>query len=291
MTSTSRPPARRSLNMSDDLDALLQTIHTLRSPGGCPWDRKQSLADATRYLLDEAGELLDAALAADLPHVEEEMADLLFMICFCCEILSESRPVHFHDIARLGNEKLIRRHPHVFGKRQANSSAESQEHWNQIKRAEKRAKGIDVAAESILRDLPAATAPLHQAHEYGKNAAAVGFDWPDIDGVWEKLREELDELREAADQPTEQQREAIEHEVGDLLFAVANLARHLDIQPDVALRKANQRFRSRFAQVEEEFAHDREKMLAASLDELESAWQAAKRGTGQSVGGEPHPDR
>ncbi len=263
--------------MLSEIEALLATIHTLRSPGGCPWDRKQSLTDAARYLLDEAGELLDATLTGDENHAAEELADLLFMICFCCEILGETQPVVFADIARQGNEKLIRRHPHVFGDRQARDTTESQERWNEIKRAEKQAQGIDTDRESLLTDLPASSSPLHQAYRYGKDAADVGFDWADLAGVWDKIQEELEELREVCRQPTSRQEPAaIEHEVGDLLFTVANLARHLRVQPDIALRKANRRFRDRFAQVEQKFAHDRDRMQVASLDELEAAWQEAK---------------
>ncbi len=265
--------------MTSPLESLLETIHVLRSPGGCPWDRRQTLPDAARYLLDEAAELLDAALAGDREGIKEELADLLFMTCFCCEILHESEPADLAEIARLGNEKLIRRHPHVFGDRQAENSTESQEHWNAMKAAEKRARGQVVDRESVLRDLPAAVAPLHQAHTLGRDAAAVGFDWPDTSGVWQKLQEELAELQEAArpaaDGPADPA--AVEHEVGDLLFAVANLARHLGVQPDVALRQANRRFRERFALIEQRYGWNRERMKAASLDELEAAWQAAKK--------------
>jgi MazG family protein len=259
--------------MPSQIEALLRTIHTLRAPGGCPWDRKQSLAAAARYLLDEAGELLDATLTGDTAHIKEELADLLFMICFCTEILGETYPVSLGDIAREGNEKLIRRHPHVFGDREADNTAESQAHWNEIKAAEKKARGIDVGQESVLKELPSSSAPLHQAYSYGEDAAAVGFDWPDVAGVWDKLHEELEELHRATDS------EAVEHELGDLLFATANLARHFGVQPDIALRKANQRFRRRFNHVEERFARDREKLKNATLDELEAAWVEAKKRT------------
>ncbi|PIE76299.1 nucleoside triphosphate pyrophosphohydrolase [bacterium DOLJORAL78_65_58] len=227
--------------------ALLKTIHTLRSPGGCPWDRKQTLVDAARYLMDEGGELVEAALAEDQEGCEEELGDLLFMVCFCAEILGESYPTDMHKVAEVGNRKLIRRHPHVFGDDQARDSGESQERWNAIKAEEKRAKGIDPQKESAVKPMPASTAPLHVAYNYQKNAAGEGFDWPDISGVWEKLHEELDELKEAAHG---QDPAAMEHELGDLLFSVVNLARWLKIQPDMALRRANNRFRRRFIHVE-----------------------------------------
>lgn len=259
--------------MSADFEKLLQTIDTLRNPGGCPWDRKQNLLNAARYLMDEAGELVEAALEGDEEGCEEELADLLFMTSFCTRILSETRKVDMHDIARIGNEKLIRRHPHVFGDERAEDSGESQERWNAIKAEEKRAKGIDPERESALKDMPASTAPLHQAYNYQKDAVAVGFDWPNINGAWEKLEEEMGEFREAVaagEQP------AMEHELGDVLFSVVNVARWLKIQPDMALRTANKRFRSRFHLVEEEYSSTGRSMKDATLEELEAAWQRAK---------------
>lgn len=260
--------------MAGPFAELLATIDTLRSPGGCPWDRKQDLVSASRYLMDEAGELLDAALAGDLEHAREELGDLLFMVSFCCRILSEQLPVTMQDVAREGNAKLVRRHPHVFGDSAAADSEESQERWNAIKDTEKRARGIDPAAESVLKDLPAATAPLHQAHDYQKDAAKVGFDWPDIGGVWAKVREEEEELREAV---TGGDGAHVEHELGDLLFAVVNLSRRLGVQPDLALRKANARFRERFHLLEEEFRSAGKQPADADLEELEAAWRRAKK--------------
>jgi MazG family protein len=256
-----------------DTEALLQTIHTLRSPGGCPWDQKQSLPDAVRYLMDEAGELLDAALDGDVEHITEEMGDLLFMVAFCCEIHGETAPVGFDDVARGGNEKLIRRHPHVFGDENAADQTESQVHWNAIKATERRDRGEPEPDPTALKDLPASSSPLRQAHDYQKNAADVGFDWPEVDGVWEKIREEMGELREAAaaGDPA-----AMEHEVGDILLAVVNLARRLGVESDDALRKANRRFRTRFRGVEQRFA-DHDAMRTAGIEALEEAWQAAKK--------------
>ncbi len=251
---------------------LLETIHTLRSPGGCPWDRKQTLADAARYLLDEAGELLDAALSGDAEHVAEELGDLLFMVAFCCEILGETAPFDFEAVARGGNEKLVRRHPHVFGDVSAADHAESQVHWNAMKAAEKRARGETEPDPTALKDLPASSSPLRQAHTYQRDAAAVGFDWPEISGIWDKVREEMDELADAA---AGDDHGAVEHEVGDILLVVVNLARRLGVEADDALRKANRRFRERFRGVERRF-DDHAAMRAAGLDALEAAWQEAK---------------
>ena len=260
--------------MSGHFEALLQTIHTLRAPGGCPWDRKQTLHDAARYLMDEAGELVDATLAGDLGGAREELGDLLFMVSFCTEILSETEPVTMHDIAREGNEKLIRRHPHVFGDQDARDVGESQERWNAIKREEKRALGLDPDGDSALKDMPASTAPLHQAYNYQKDAADCGFDWPDISGVAAKLAEESDEFAAAV---REGDRAAMQHELGDLLFAIVNLARWHKIQPDMALRQANRRFRDRFHLGEEDFTTRGEKMKDAGIDALEESRQPATR--------------
>lgn len=259
---------------ASDFEALLATIHTLRQPGGCPWDRKQTLTDATRYLMDEAGELVDAALSGDAGHVREELADLLFMTCFCCEILGDSEDVSMLDIARQGNAKLIRRHPHVFGEAQAHEVGASQKLWNEIKAQEKRDRGLDPDAESVLKEMPASTAPLHLAYCWQHDAAGVGFDWPDIGGVRAKLQEELTELEEAvaAGDP-----DAIEHELGDVLFSLVNLARWHHVQPDMALRKANRRFAARFHLIEAHFRRQGREVGSATLDELEAAWQAAKR--------------
>ncbi|MBK7187486.1 MAG: nucleoside triphosphate pyrophosphohydrolase [bacterium] len=260
--------------MPSDFEDLLATIHTLRSPGGCPWDRKQTLVDAARYLLDEAGELVDAALSGDADHVREELGDLLFMTCFCCEILGETAGVSMQDIARQGNAKLIRRHPHVFGDEQAHEVGTSQRLWNEIKAQEKRAKGLDPEAESVLKEMPSSTAPLHLAYRWQHDAADVGFDWPTLDGVNAKLQEELAEFEEAA---ASQDPAAIEHELGDVLFSLVNLARWHHVQPDMALRKANQRFAARFRLVEAQFRAEGRAMGEATLDELEASWQAAKR--------------
>jgi MazG family protein len=260
--------------MPDHFQALLDTIHTLRQPGGCPWDRKQTLLSAARYLMDEAGELVDATLENDLTGAREELADLLFMTCFCTEILSETEPVTMHDIAREGNAKLMRRHPHVFGEAQARDTGESQERWNAIKREEKRALGLDPDGDSALKDMPGATAPLHQAFVYQEGAAECGFDWPDVAGVWAKVREELVELEEAAEKNDPA---AIGHELGDLLFAIVNLARWQGVQPDMALRQANKRFRDRFHLVEEDFKAQNVDMKEAGIEALEDSWQAAKK--------------
>lgn len=264
--------------MAGNFEKLLETITTLRAPGGCPWDRKQSLSDAARYLMDEAGELVDATLAEDYDNVIEELGDLLFMTCFSCEILSDKMAVTMDDVARVGNEKLIRRHPHVFGEAQeASTTGESQERWNAIKAQEKRDKGIDPDKESALKVMPTSCAPLHQAYGFQDNASDVGFDWPEISGVWAKFDEEVAEVKEAIESGD---KAAMQHEIGDLLFSVVNLSRWLKLQPDMALRQANTRFQQRFHLVEEEYSTGEKSMQEAKIEELEAAWQRAKKTLG-----------
>jgi tetrapyrrole methylase family protein/MazG family protein len=260
--------------MPGHFEDLLATIHTLRAPGGCPWDRKQTLHNAARYLMDEAGELVEATLAEDVRGSREELADLLFMTCFCTEILGETEPVTMQDIALEGNQKLIRRHPHVFGGEEAKDTDESQERWNAIKREEKLARGLDPDQDSTLKDMPASTAPLHQAYNYQKDAAGQGFDWPEISGVHAKIEEEMGEFQEAVESGD---RDAMQHELGDLLLSIVNLARWHKIQPDMALRQANNRFRDRYHLVEEDFKSRDVDMKDAGIEALEASWQAAKR--------------
>ena len=178
-----------------------------------------------------------------------------------------------HDVARLGNEKLIRRHPHVFGDAEATTWARARSAGTTSRPQEKRAKGLDPDQESALKDMPAATAPLHQAYRYQNDAADCGFDWPDLAGVWDKLREEIGRGRGSRRRGD---KAAIEHELGDLLFSVVNLARWLDIQPDMALRRANNRFRDRFHLVEAEFRTAKRPLKDAAIDDLEASWQRAK---------------
>lgn len=257
----------------ESFDALVDIMARLRRPDGCPWDREQTHLSVKNNLLEEAYEVVEAIDEGDKDKLCEELGDLLMQVVFHTQIASEQGDFTMDDALQRINEKLVRRHPHVFGDRRAENTGESQQRWNEVKAAEREAKGLPAQPESLLRDLPPATAPLHQARQYQKDAAEVGFDWPDLDGVWAKIAEEEAELRAAAagGDPA-----AVEAEVGDLLFAVVNLARRLGVRPDEALRGTNRRFRNRFRRLEASFGHARERLERASLDELEAAWQAAK---------------
>jgi ATP diphosphatase len=263
------------------LERLLEILARLRGPSGCPWDREQNLASAARYLSDEVHEYVDVAADGDLSQVRQELADLLYMLSFNWLLLFEQDGLDFDDLAREGAEKLIRRHPHVFGEADAHSSADSNLLWNQIKAQEKveAADGVDttVAGDpppaSLLKDLSPSASPLRQAAMYGQGAAATGFDWPDRDAVLAKLHEEIQELREAEQRGDPA---AVAGELGDVLFAVVQLARKLDVDPDVALRRTNRKFARRFHDVEARFDHDPTRMRDAGLDSLHEAYLAAK---------------
>lgn len=269
------------------LEHLLAILEQLRGPEGCPWDRDQDLASAARHLSDEVHEYVDVAVVGDLSQVRKELADLLYMVAFNWLLLSERDGTEFDDLAAEGSQKLIRRHPHVFGDASASTTSDSNLLWNQIKareRAEASAAERDgtsgedpVAAvplpTSALKDLSPSASPLRQATMYGQGAATTGFDWPDGDAVMEKLHEELGELREAK---TQGDGAAVAEELGDLLFAVAQLARKLGVDPDVALRNTNRKFARRFHEVEARFDHDPQRMRSAGLEGLQAAYRAVK---------------
>jgi MazG family protein len=262
------------------LQRLLDILDRLRGPAGCPWDRAQTLATAARYLADEVHEYADVAVAADLTEARKELADLLYMVCFNWQLLNEQSPVAFDDLAHAGAEKLVRRHPHVFGDAQARTEQDSQLLWNRIKAQERAAAaGGDTAAAggasapapaSALKKLAPSVSPLRQAALYGSSAADVGFDWPDAAGALRKLEEELHELRHALG---EGDATAASAELGDVLFAAVQSARKLGVDPDAALREANRRFARRFHQLESAFGHDAQRLRAASPAELLDAWR------------------
>ena len=267
------------------LDDLLFCMQRLRNPQtGCPWDLKQDFASILPHTLEEAYEVADAIERQDWPHLEEELGDLLFQVIFYGQIGSEQQ---LFDVASVIDKlvaKLIRRHPHVFPQGDLASErdpqitpqeAEVSANWEAIKAEEKRllqASGRALPAAGLLTDVPLALPGLSRAVKLQKKASAVGFDWPDIAGVLDKIREELAEV-EAELESGDQQ--ALENEIGDLLFAVTNLARHSRINPEQAIRGTNQRFQSRFEFVEQQIAQQGGWQQATS-EQMETAWQAAK---------------
>jgi MazG family protein len=243
---------------------LVEVMAKLRAPGGCPWDRKQTFDTIKSYLLEEAYEVMDAIDRRDWPSLEEELGDLLLQPVFFAAMAEEQGLFSIVDSLDAINEKLVRRHPHVFGDAQAETPEDVKLRWDEIKKQEKAPAPNASALDAVPRNLPA----LMEAEKIGHKAAATGFEWPNIEGVLDKLREEAGELAQARES---KDREHIEHELGDLLFTFVNLARVLKVDPEQALRKTSSRFRSRFAYVETE------RVEGDSLEKLEELWQRAKR--------------
>lgn len=252
----------------DPLNQLRAVMHQLRAPGGCPWDAEQTHESLLPHLIEEAYEVAEAARSGNKEHLCEELGDLLLQPFFHAEIASETGAFNIDDVARGITEKLIRRHPHVFGNAKAETSDAVLTQWDAIKRAEK-GGGKKPYLHGISMGLPA----LMRAQKLQKKAAKVGFDWPDAAPVLEKVREEADEIAEAV---REQDTAQIQEEIGDLLFTVVNLARKLGVDAELALAHANEKFTQRFHQVEERFDAQGREMSDATLAEMDAVWDEVK---------------
>ncbi len=246
-------------------------IARLRAPDGCPWDRKQTHASLRPFLLEETYEVLEALDRGDPQALQEELGDLLLQIVLHTEIATEEGEFTMPQVIQTVHDKIVRRHPHVFGDVQVESAEEVVRNWEALKRREKQARGEGDGPASVLDGVPAALPALAKAQAVSRKAAKVGFDWPSVEGVWAKVAEELAELQAA---PSPERRAA---ELGDLLFALVNLARHLNIDAETALREATARFMRRFRQMERRALAQGQEMAQLSLDEMDALWEAAKR--------------
>ncbi|MFT4839608.1 MAG: MazG family protein [Planctomycetota bacterium] len=247
---------------------LLRTIARLRAPDGCPWDRKQTTESMAPHLVEEAFEAADALRRGNTDESQAELGDVLVNVTMISQIASEAGQYTADDVAQSAAEKLIRRHPHVFGDQQANSAEMAFKTWETQKQLEKQAAGED---PSVLSGVPKAMPALLRAYRVGEKAAKVGFDWPDRDGPRAKLSEEvaeLDEAMQAGDQAS------IADELGDVLFSVCNLARHLGVNPEVALAATTDKFQARFRHVEQALDYE---FQGKPLADMEAAWDEAKR--------------
>ena len=264
------------------MSRLVRTMATLRSPHGCPWDRKQTHASLRPFLLEETYEALDALDRGDLKALPGELGDVLFQCVFHAQIASEAGAFEMADALTAITAKLIRRHPHVFtasgrpiprrkaaSKRHPRTPAAVLTQWEQLKATEQKDAGVE---KRLLSGVPKSLPALLRAHEIGTRVAAVGFDWPDSAGVMEKIEEEVRELRQALEQSPDRAAE----ELGDVLFSVANLARKLDLEPEAALRMATEKFSTRFAAVEADLEQRGSSVHAATTEEMEAAWQRVK---------------
>ena len=258
-----------------NINNLLEVMARLRDPdNGCPWDVQQDFSTIAPYTIEEAYEVADAIDRGDLEDLRDELGDLLLQVVFHSRMADEQGAFDFDDVAGAIADKMLRRHPHVFGDADV-TDADAQTHaWEEHKRREREAGGADAAVlDGISLGLPA----LMRGAKLGKRAARVGFDWPDVGGVRDKVAEELAELDEAMGAGDDA---AIAEELGDLLFAVAQLARHLTVNPEEALRAANNKFTRRFAALERDLAEEGARWEEQSIDELEARWQAVKRRAG-----------
>ncbi len=251
---------------------LLAVMARLRDPEqGCPWDLAQDYRSIVPHTLEEAYEVAEAIEQGDIDHLPDELGDLLFQVVFYARLGEEEGRFDFADVARGVAEKLRRRHPHVFADVQLDGDAARQAAWEQIKQAEREARGP--VASSLLSDVPRALPALSRAMKLGRRAARVGFDWDNTEGVFDKIYEEIDELRaELGERGTHQRRH---EELGDLLLAITSLARHLELDAESVLRDANRRFEQRFRKVEAELASEGQQPSPALRDEMERLWRQA----------------
>ena len=256
-----------------DINPLLAVMARLREPGGCPWDREQTHESLKPMLVEEAYEVLAAIDAGDDRALCDELGDLLLQVVFHARLAEEAGRFGMAEVIEAIRAKIVRRHPHVFGQARADSSAEVLTQWNRIKEEERAARGQ--SSQSVLDGLAPGLPPLSEAWQLGQRAAREGFDWPEPAGVVDKLREEIVELEEAVRRERPDP-EAIRDEMGDILFSVVNLCRHLGVDPESAVRRANGRFRHRFQQIERRLEAEGRKPRDCGLDELERHWQEAK---------------
>ena len=264
---------------------LVTLMARLRSDNGCPWDREQTYATLAPMLLEEAYEAFEAvedAREGRPSELRDELGDLLFQIVFYAQVARERGEFSIEDVTEAIHSKMVRRHPHVFGDAQADDSAEVLRNWEAIKAEEKRAAGksVEAADLSLLDGISTKAPALMEAHQLTTKAARVGFDWQRVEDIFDKLHEEIDELRVAIrehDESSDEEKQMrVREELGDVLFAVTNIARHLQIEPEAALKVTNRKFRKRFRHIEQRLKERGRTLDAATLDEMEELWQEAK---------------
>lgn len=270
-----KPSLARTGKLFEDLVAVQAR---LRAPGGCPWDREQTHQTLRTYLIEEAYEVLDAIEKGSAAELTEELGDLLLQVLFHADIAREAGAFDISDVITGIRDKLIRRHPHVFANVKATTSGEVLKNWVKLKAKEKQEALPSVAAsedspQSALEGVPRNIPALLEAYQMTRRAGQVGFDWEHVEGIFDKLKEESQELRSAL---AASHRNATEEEVGDILFAAVNLARFLEIDPEVALKHSNLKFKERFQDMERQTARLGRSLSDLSKDELERLWEAAK---------------
>lgn len=264
--------------MSQTFDELVAVMQRLRAPGGCPWDHEQTYASLSQYLLEEAYETFDAIQEADATgdttNLREELGDLLLQVVFHSTIGTERGDFTIDDVSAGVTQKLILRHPHVFGDKKLSRAQDVLDNWDNLKADERAVSGkAEKPKDSILDEVPVHFPGLLEGLKVTKKAAKVGFDWENKEQIFAKIEEETAELRAAIDSGDA---ENISEEVGDLLFAVVNLARHLDVEPETALKKTNRKFRQRFKFIEEQLKLEGRTLEDSNLEEMDTLWNEAK---------------
>ena len=237
---------------------------------GCEWDKEQTFETIAPYTIEEAYEVADAIERSNKEDLKEELGDLLLQVVFLSQIAKEEKSFEFNDVVQVITDKLIRRHPYVFSKKKSHSSKEQIDKWEEIKVQERKEKKQNRVLDGIAQNLPA----LNRSQKIQKRASQVGFDWPDVIGVFEKIKEETNELEEAIGT---KDKESIEEEIGDLLMIITNLAQKLDVNSEQALKKSNEKFIKRFNFLEEELNKRNETFSETSLEELDSLWDQSKK--------------
>lgn len=251
------------------VEQLEELLRVLRSPEGCSWDRKQTHQSLLPYLIEEAYEVVEAIESGDMADLKEELGDLLTQVVFHAQLARERGDFVLNDTAKVVVEKLIHRHPHVFGDKKDLKPQQVRDQWEKIKTTTGEKK-------SVLGGLPRSMPALTMAFRMGEKAGGVGFDWTKADDVLAKIDEEVAEIRQAITLPESTRKDRVSEEIGDLLFAVASLARKLEIEPEIALRSALEKFRTRFSALEERVNASGKPFDAFTLDQLESIWQDVK---------------
>lgn len=255
-----------------ELDQLIEVMALLRGPNGCPWDKKQDYYSIKENIIEEAYEVVEALERKDIEAFKEELGDLLLQVVFESQMAYEEGDFDLGDVSRVLREKLIRRHPHVFAEVEVKDSAEVLHNWNEIKKEEK-----EDIPKSLMDKLNQGQSALNQADEIQKIAAEVGFDWDNIGPVIEKIEEELDETKEVlTNTRNRDKKDLLEEEIGDLLFAVVNLARFKDINPEIALLKTVLKFKNRFKYIETAVKSENSNFENYTLNELDMFWEEAK---------------
>ncbi|HEY1938238.1 MAG TPA: nucleoside triphosphate pyrophosphohydrolase [Candidatus Angelobacter sp.] len=279
------------MSTGEKFERAVAIMARLRAPGGCPWDREQTFDTIKRYTLEETYEVLEAIDNKDWKELTGELGDLLLQVLFYAEMAQEQGSFTLDDVLDTLSEKLIHRHPHVFGDTKAENSEQVLKNWEVLKAEEKRKSlqngsvTVPTRPQPLLEGVSSKMPALQEAHKISSKAAHVGFDWPHVGGLFEKLSEETRELQEQIQHipaasgnstPPEELKSRIEDEVGDLFFVLVNIARYLSVDPESALRKTNRKFRQRFGWLEEQLHRQGRTLEESTLDEMETLWQQAK---------------